>query len=85
MSVFPYQSNVKNELSAFSHPQLNKQQNSKRLSTQNNWVLGEYISDIMFRKHAVRDYLVMLEISMRYSFVQQVFNVVFDVDAQLNT
>ena len=90
-TVHPYRSKNKNELSAFSYPKLNKQQNSKDYQLKTIGYFGEYIGDIMFSasapdvlrtfsKQAKLAYLVMMEINTRYLFVEQLFDVVFDVD-----
>ena len=45
-TVHPYRSKNKNELSAFSYPKLNKQQNSKDYQLKTIGFFGEYIGDI---------------------------------------
>lgn len=79
-SVFPYRSKTKNIMSAFTHQELNKKQDPKEYQLKTIGYYGEYIGDIMYSKQAKLAYLVMLEINTRYLFVEQLFDVVFDVD-----
>ena len=79
-SVFPYRSKTKNIMSAFTHQQLNMKQDPKEYQLKTIGYYGEYIGDIMYSQQAKLAYLVMLEINTRYLFVEQLFDVVFDVD-----